>query len=140
MGASDGFDVLQGHLLLCVTASNCTKCYNLLHTCESLAVSLLSSSFYGLRRRSLRFISDSRGEASLQGAAREVSGLLYYNFGLGAMLGFALELFVVKYTGYLAMFVTFAVTSAASLALLLLRFEEKTPWMATDISEYTALK
>lgn len=70
----------------------------------------------------------------------KVSGLLYYNFGLGAMLGFALELFVVKYTGYLAMFVTFTVTSAASLALLLLRFEEKTPWMATDAPEYTTFK
>lgn len=67
----------------------------------------------------------------------KVSGLLYYNFGLGAMLGFASELFIVKYTGYLAMFVAFTVTSATSLALLVLRFEEKTPWMA---SEYTALK
>ena len=70
----------------------------------------------------------------------KVSGLLYYNFGLGAMLGFALELFVVKYTGYLAMFVTFTVTSVLSLVLLLWRFEEKTPWMAATPQEYALLK
>jgi len=69
-----------------------------------------------------------------------VSGLLYYNFGLGAMLGFALELFVVRYTGYLPMFLTFSVMSAVSFVLLLWRFEEKTPWMDADPADYASLK
>lgn len=69
----------------------------------------------------------------------KVSGLLYYNFGLGAVLGFVLELFIVEYTGYLPMFLVFTVSSVCSLILLWWKFEEKTPWMTPEVP-YATLK
>lgn len=66
-----------------------------------------------------------------------IFALVYYCFGIGSVLGFVLQLYIVKVAatqsiGYIAMFMILSVTAAGSLVLLLWRFREESPWLETD--------
>ena len=66
--------------------------------------------------------------------------LLYYSFGVSSILGFILQLYLVKVPsiqaiGYISMFMILSVADAVSLILLLWRFQEKSPWLTAPDTE-----
>ena len=62
----------------------------------------------------------------------ELYGVLFLSLAFSSVTGFVLQLYLLKFVGYQAMFWALAVITAVSFVLIILKFEEKPPLLASS--------